>query len=546
MKKLYILSLFFLLLQYASAQNIKHKITIRLFSNSIDSSEHVYITGNQNELGNWQPDKVELQKYYGYWQKIFEFPSNVTIQFKFTKGSWLSEALDENNLVPENFSLTVKNDTSLTFTINNWKDTKPISPVAGQVTGKVIYHNNMKFEGLLPRDVSVWLPPGYSVKKNKRYPVLYMHDGQNLFDPTTSFTGIDWQIDETADSLIRNRIIDPIIIVGINNTRDRTEEYSPTDKGIKYMQFIINKLKPFIDSTYRTLPDRNNTAVGGSSLGGLISFMLAWNYSNYFSKAACFSPAFKYDNIDYSKFINEYHGIKKDVVFFFNNGGKGLEQVLLPGVNLMKNVLLEKGFTLYQDLFVNIDLEAEHNENGWAKSVHIPLKLFFEPGKMEYSNSKILNRGIRKRNLLSKRYRFQLSTTTKFDDDDFVINLPHVLNFNFRNSQLDSIDYHSNPSFSFSTEVGINVFPNPTFFLPYAKIGPELRFFKRIYFDVHAGLTLVIAAEQIEHSIIPIPFVGTEIGYVHSLSQKHSLELELGVNGLSSFYLYYIGMSFTF
>src|SRR5690606_28646700 len=149
-------------------------------------------------------------------------------------------------------------------------------------TGTVVYHRNLTADSLKPRDLIVWLPPGYE-KTSKRYPVLYMHDGQNVFDPATSSCGGDWRIDEIADSLIRSKQMDPAIIVGIYNCSDRMEEYVPGAKGRAYMDFVANTVKPLIDQYYRTRPGAKHTLTGGSSAGGILAFMLAWEYPHVFS-----------------------------------------------------------------------------------------------------------------------------------------------------------------------------------------------------------------------------------------------------------------------
>lgn len=143
------------------------------------------------------------------------------------------------------------------------------------------------------------------------------------------------------------------------------------------MNLIVEKIKPFIDEEYRTLPDSKNTAVGGSSMGGLISMMCVWEYPEVFSKAACFSPAFKFRDIDYVKNVREYSGPKKDIAIYIDNGGVDLEALLMPGVEEMVISLEEKGFVKEKDLFVFIDKAATHNEAAWAKRAWIPIKIFF-------------------------------------------------------------------------------------------------------------------------------------------------------------------------
>jgi predicted alpha/beta superfamily hydrolase len=204
-----------------------------------------------------------------------------------------------------------------------------------------------------------------------------MNDGQNLFDPATSFINAEWQIDEIADSLIRSRLIEPLIIVGIYNTKRRDLEYSDTEKGELYSHFILQTLKPFIDSTYRTLPEREYTSIGGSSLGGLASFLIAWNFSDHISKVACFSPAFKYKEFDNTLNVTHYEGPKKDLDFFIYNGGLGVDSILQEGVDLMITALLEQGFRKNENLFVKIDSSAGHSEKAWAKYTPDFLKAFY-------------------------------------------------------------------------------------------------------------------------------------------------------------------------
>lgn len=352
-------------------------VTFRVEAPTLNDSDKVYIVGNAEEIGNWNPGKVALEKISNkIWQKTLGFTKGARIEYKFTKGNWQTEALKDDATVPPNTVLKVEHDTTVSVVINNWRD-KFNFKIAGQITGKVEYFKNLAIDGLKPRDIIVWLPPNYEKETGRRYPVLYMHDGQNIFDPRTSSMFIDWQVDEIADSLIRNGEIEPIIIVGMNNTDDRMVEYSDTPLGRLYMKFIIEKVKPLIDSKFRTLPEAKNTAVAGSSMGGLISMMCAWEHPEVFSKAACFSPAFKYSKIDYVKKVLEYSGKKKEISLYIDNGGIDLDAQLLPGVNEMVTALEKKGFSIDKDLFVYIDKTATHNEAAWAKRVWRPLKIFF-------------------------------------------------------------------------------------------------------------------------------------------------------------------------
>lgn len=222
------------------------------------------------------------------------------------------------------------------------------------------------------RDFFVWLPPGYKKEINRKYPVLYMHDGQNLIDPKTAYARKDWQVDETVTRLIKEHKISEIIVVGINNTDERLEEYSDSEKGRKYLKFLVEELKPFIDSKYRTLKDKHNTAIIGSSMGGLISFIAAWKHPETFSMAGCMSSSFYYNDEKIFKMIDEYKGPKKQIRFYIDHGEDGL----LRGQKMFCK-LTQLGYVIGTDIDYFYAPGAEHNETEWAKRLERPLIFFF-------------------------------------------------------------------------------------------------------------------------------------------------------------------------
>ena len=348
------------------AQNEK-SIHFVVDEDSVPVHSSIYITGNQPLLGNWKPDVMPLERSgKNKWEIFLNLPAGFHLEYKFTLGSWEKEALDENGLTPGNSVLDIINDTTIYVKINSWANREK-GKIEGQITGIVEYHHNLKGKGIKNRDVIVWLPPGYYENKTERYPVLYMHDGQNIFDPKTSTFGTDWQLDEAADTLIKKHWIRPIIIVGIYSTPYRSSEYAANDTGYAYMNFIINNLKPLIDSVYRTLPDNKNTATSGSSLAGLISFMLAWERPEVFSAAACLSPAFKIGRYDFVTQVESYSGNKKQIKIYIDNGGKGIDSLLQNGVDQMLSALEDKGFTMVNDLYYFRDPGSEHSEKDWSK-----------------------------------------------------------------------------------------------------------------------------------------------------------------------------------
>ncbi|KAF0150317.1 MAG: putative hydrolase [Ignavibacteria bacterium] len=369
--------IFLLVLSTVIFSQEKTKVTLTVVSPTLDDTSKIYVAGNIKLLGSWQPNKIILSKTTkDVWSTSIEVVKGTRLEYKFTKGSWATEALGNDSSIPQNTVVVANRDTTVLATILNWRDNFNFK-VSGQVTGKVFYHKNFVIDGLKPRDIFVWLPPTYDQQNEKRLPVFYMHDGQNLIDPRNSNTFIDWRVDEVADSLIRSGEVEPFIIVGINNTDDRGSEYSNTPLGKLYEKLIIEKIKPFVDANYRTLTDAKNTAVGGSSMGGLISMMFVWDYPDVFSKAACFSPAFKFSNFNYVKAVQEDKSLKKDLLIYIDNGGIGLETILQPGVDEMTKVLKDKGYVENKDLQIFIDPKAEHNEAAWAKRVWKPIKFFF-------------------------------------------------------------------------------------------------------------------------------------------------------------------------
>ncbi len=361
------------------AQPDSAKIDFILFAKNLSNEDAVFITGNNSLLANWYPNMVKMERMNdSTFVKSLYFPVDTFLEFKFTKGSWDTEELNEDGSVRGNHNLLVANDSIFTHSIRYWKHESGRSH-EGQITGNVEYIYDIKSHNeLLPRDIIIWLPPEYYKNTNQSYPVLYMHDGQNIIDPQTSFLGIDWQIDETTDSLIRTNQIEPLIIVGIYNTYNRKVEYSENDTGYAYIDFIVNTLKPKVDKKYRTKPDNKNTAIAGSSMGGLISFMAAWERPDVFSKAACLSPAFKIRTYDYVDNVLNYEGEKKELLFYIDNGGVGLEDSLQSGINEMLSTLKSKGYQENVDFVWVKDELAEHNESAWAKRTRNFLKLFYE------------------------------------------------------------------------------------------------------------------------------------------------------------------------
>jgi predicted alpha/beta superfamily hydrolase len=237
-------------------------------------------------------------------------------------------------------------------------------------------HENFCSRFLLnQRDLIVYLPPGYDAQPERRFPILYLHDGQNLFDGTTSFIpGMDWHVGQTADESIAAGAVEPLIIVGMYNTQARIREYTPTHvpklgggRADRYAKFLIEEVKPFIEREYRTVNGTQNTGIGGSSLGGLVSLYLGLKLSNIFGKIAALSPSVWWNQRVMNRFALKYEARSRPRIWLdvgTREGGRTVQDV-----EQFRDVLLQKGWRLEQDLHYERVEGAQHNEAAWAQRV---------------------------------------------------------------------------------------------------------------------------------------------------------------------------------
>ncbi|WP_426173880.1 alpha/beta hydrolase [Massilia sp. TWR1-2-2] len=234
------------------------------------------------------------------------------------------------------------------------------------------------------RSLRIFLPASYQENLAKRYPVLYMHDGQNLFDAKTAAYGVEWGMDETVNRLVATGAMDEVIVVGIDNTPDRIPEYTPCcdpkhggGKLDAYEAFVVDTVKPMIDKTLRTLPGKENTAIMGSSLGGIASVLIAQHRPDVFSKAGGVSSSFWWNE----RALVTKAAARVPVKFYLDAGtsGDGLEDTLL-----MRDVMLAQGYRAGADLMFYSAEGGKHNEASWAARVEKPLTWFFPRGSTNY------------------------------------------------------------------------------------------------------------------------------------------------------------------
>jgi predicted alpha/beta superfamily hydrolase len=215
----------------------------------------------------------------------------------------------------------------------------------------------------------VFLPPGYYENTLKKYPVLYMHDGQNLFLKEEAFVGNTWRTDEILAMLDKMNAIEEVIVVGIH-PNERMREY--TAPGYEdYGRFLVEKLKPLIDAKYRTHAGPADTAVMGSSLGGVVSFYLGWQWPEVFGKIACLSSTFTYRDDLLERVSAEP---KRKIKIYLDSGWPGDNY---EATRSMRDRLIWKGYNVGSELFYLAFPEAKHDENAWAARSSIPFQFLF-------------------------------------------------------------------------------------------------------------------------------------------------------------------------
>lgn len=259
---------------------------------STPPGRRVFLAGD-GPLGDWSAAGVPLDPWAdGTHRAMLELPPGFRGHFLVTLGRWREAESDGRG--HEFFPRELRADGPLTVEaeVQGWDQTS------------VEYHHDFRSQFLQnARTVSVWLPPGYGIQPGRRYPVFYLHDGQNLFDAHTAFGGVPWGADEVTEREVRADRVPPLILVGVANTPDRLHEYGPQrcghkrahDRSRDYGRFLVEEVKPFIDSLYRTRTEPEHTGVGGSSMGGLISLHLCKWYPGVFGKCAAMSPSLWWD-----------------------------------------------------------------------------------------------------------------------------------------------------------------------------------------------------------------------------------------------------------
>ncbi|RXK85793.1 alpha/beta hydrolase-fold protein [Filimonas effusa] len=364
MNKCFILFCFLL---FCITGQLRAQYTLRLVVTSVATKklDDIYVTGSFND---WKPGEYNYKlKPLGPTRKAIvlrDLPAG-KYEFKFTRGSLDNVETTAKGEEIVNRSVEVNGDLSLDLTIPGWKDDYPDKPIPNTATAQVQLLDTAFQMPQLGRQRRIWLylPKSYSTLKGKLYPVLYMQDGQNLFNlQTTTAAGVEWRVDEQLDSLQLKGGKECIIVAIASDSSSRDKEYDPSAEGKEYVSFLATTLKPFIDKQFRTVKDAAHTWIAGSDRGGIISLYAVMQYPGVFGAAGVLSPA-----LDKSPtFINQVEDIKWGAQlprFYIYAGGKEGFQMIRDMDKLIAIIQRKRSYDVRRSYFPL----GQRNETYWGR-----------------------------------------------------------------------------------------------------------------------------------------------------------------------------------
>jgi metallo-beta-lactamase class B len=351
--------------QFAFAQ-----VTISLtVSENTPPNDSIFVAGTFN---NWNPkaSAFRLIKEGSIYRIVLPAGSG-TAKFKFTRGSWETvEGTATGGFVPDR-TFNYSSGLQLNLSVLGWEDKKSGGGGTGSTAlpnVKVISDTFFMPELNRKRRIWIYLPNDYA-SSTKMYPVLYMHDGQNLFDNQTSFSG-EWGIDEAMSNMEKNGYSGCIVVGVDNGGAQRLNEYSPFvnnayggGQGEAYAAFLVQTLKPYVDANYRTLADRANTLIAGSSMGGLISMFAAIKYPEVFSRVGVFSPAYWFSDSLF-QFIKEK--TISEPIRFFHISGANESPSMVALMQRYDSLLATEGYAIADRKLV-VKSDGAHSEWFWKR-----------------------------------------------------------------------------------------------------------------------------------------------------------------------------------
>lgn len=341
----------------------------------------LWLSGDLPELGNWSGAGLRLSRRPdGTHAGSLVLPPGTPFEYKVTRGGWttVEKAANGAEIANRRAQAPAAGDT-LRITVAAWRD-QTEAPVErpSTLTGDVRRHERFPSAHVPPRDVLVWLPPGHDADSTRRLPVIYFHDGQNVFDGATSFLpGREWRADETADRLVRSGAVPPFIIVAVANTPARMSEYTSASDARHggggsgaYFRFLDEELRPFIERTYRTRTDAAGNGVVGSSLGGLAALELGLSRPDRFGLVGCMSPSVGWsDSAIMRRVRREPHTpLRIWLDMGTEEGGAATDGVREPvrQARALRDALVSRGWREGADLHYEEVSGAAHHEDAWS------------------------------------------------------------------------------------------------------------------------------------------------------------------------------------
>lgn len=369
------------LVQLVSLLNAQVVFVVDSFPAKTRTDDTIFMA---SEFNGWNPHDTRMAFTRQGKHFVLELPQvKDTFEYKLSRGSWQkvevnSDGKDVRNRVCFPGTDTVK------ITVQGWRDMFESVQQKSTVSANVRFlPSTLEMKKLnRRRAIRLYLPPNYNQRLH--FPVIYMHDGQNIFDEATSFAG-EWRVDEIMDSLYSSRGFAAIVVAIYNDSKERLNEYSPWRNdslglggdGDEYAYFVAKELKPFIEKNYRANPEPEFNAIIGSSMGGLISLYIGLKYPDAFGRVGVFSPSLWFSPKVF-EYVSKYKRRTEQKIYLLA-GGKESES-LVEDMKMLEHHLYKAGYMDKDYIKMKIAPDGRHSEWFWSREFTKALEYLFELG----------------------------------------------------------------------------------------------------------------------------------------------------------------------